>query len=40
LEAFLRRVEPKVKEILLKNVQNHIFDTYDVIWDDDTIEAT
>jgi hypothetical protein len=36
----LKRVEPKIKEILMKNIQGHIFDSYDVIWEDDTIEAT
>lgn len=40
LEKFLDRVAPRVEKLLAQNVKNNIFDSYDVIWEDDVVEES
>ena len=40
LEKFLERVAPRIEKLLAQNVKNNIFDSYDVIWEDDVVEES
>ncbi len=40
MEKFLAKVYPKISQILERNANVHIFDSYDVIWEDDVAEET
>ena len=40
LEKFLDRVAPRVERLLAQNAKNNIFDSYDVIWEDDVVEES
>ena len=40
LDKFLARVYPRVSAILEQNARSDLFEGYDVIWEDDTQEAT
>lgn len=40
MEKFLAKVYPKISQILERNANIHIFDSYDVIWEDDVAEET
>ena len=40
LEQFLNRIYPKISLMLENNMNNHIFDSYDVIWDAEVVEDT
>jgi len=40
LEKFLNKIYPKISLFLESNIQENIFDNYDVIWEDEAIEET